>query len=86
MWIIYICFIIFIGVLAFVRIVALFRRIKWRNNLDSEFPDNCGSWSLDHGCTRVTLEASGCVREKSIADSNSLIFDTNIDRLLNTQI
>ena len=84
LWIIYIIFIVFIGVLLFVRFVALLRRIKWRNSLDEKFPAECGSWAADSGCTRVTLEESGCVREKQIPENNSLIFDTNIDRLLNT--
>ena len=77
----------FIGTLAFVRLLALFRRIKWRNDLsDDEFPSKCGSWAEDNGCTRLTLASDGCVRASSLKNSNSVIFDTNVDRLLNTQI
>ena len=85
-WIIYICFIVLMGTMFFARLVSLLRRIKWRNDLDGKFPDACGSWSEEKGCTRVTLEASGCVRQKEIPTENSLIFDINVDRLLNTQI
>ena len=87
LWIIYVCFIAFICTLAFVRMIALFRRIKWRKDLESdEFPTACGSWAEDNGCTRVTLNKAGCVRTKSLTTDNSVVFDTNVDRLLNTQI
>ncbi len=85
-WIIYICFILFISAMAFVRLVCLFRRIEWRNDLDNTFPPACGDWASEHGCTRVTLEADGCKRPGNIPTSNSLVFDENVDRLLNTQI
>ena len=86
LWIVYLCFIVFIGVLGIVRLISLFRRVKWRADLDDKFPDACGDWSVEHGCTRVTLEESGCVREKDIPSHNSLIFNISVDRLLNTQI
>ena len=86
LWIVYICFIVLIGTMCFARLVSLLRRIKWRNDLDGQFPTDCGSWAKEKGCTRVTLEASGCVDEKSIKTSNSLVFDVQVDRLLNTQI
>ena len=54
-WIIYICLTVFIGVLAIVRLISLFRRVKWRADLDDKFPENCGSWAVEHGWTRVTL-------------------------------
>ena len=85
-WIIYICFILFISAMAFVRLICLFRRIEWRNDLGNTFPASCGDWASEHGCTRVTLEADGCMRPGSITTSNSLVFDENVDRLLNTQI
>lgn len=62
LWIIYIVLVVFIGILGFVRLVSLFRRITWRNELDDKFPAACGSWAAQKGCTRVTLEESGCVR------------------------
>ena len=86
LWIVYICFIVLIGAMAFARLVSLLRRIRWRNDLDGKFPNSCGSWSEDSGCTRVTLESSGCTRAKDITSHNSLIFDVNVDELLNTQI
>ena len=75
-----------IALFGILRISDLFRREKWRNNLNNEFPDACGSWSVPNGCTRVTLDQAGCERVGSIPEKNSLIFNTNIDRLLNTQI
>ena len=66
--------------------ISLLRRDKWRDDLDGKFPSACGAWSENNGCTRVTLEQSGCVRAKSISTENSLIFSINVDRLLNTQI
>lgn len=65
LWIIYVCFIVFIGTLAFVRMIALFRRVRWRNDLNGKFPTACGSWAKN-GCTRVVLESSGCTRADSI--------------------
>lgn len=56
LWIIYVCFIVFIGTLAFVRMIALFRRVSWRNDLDGQFPSACGSWAAKNGCTRVVLD------------------------------
>ena len=72
--------------MSFVRLVSLFRRIEWRNDLDDKFPTACGSWSEEHGCTRVTLEKAGCTRPEEITKDNSLIFQVDVDRLLNTQI
>jgi len=66
--------------------ISLFRRVKWRGDLDDKFPTACGDWAVPHGCTRVTLEKSGCYREKDIPSTNALIFNINVDRLLNTQI
>ena len=86
LWIIYVCLVVFIGVLAFVRLIALFRRITWRNDLDGTVFPECGDWSVDEGCTRITLNSSECVKAKSIPDNNSVIFDVSVDRLLNTQI
>ena len=86
LWGTYVFFIVFIGVLGFVRLISLFRRVKWRGDLDDKFPAACGDWAVEKGCTRVTLEKSGCVREKSIPDQNALIFNINVDRVLNTQI
>ena len=85
-WVIYICFILFISTMAVLRLVCLFRRIEWRNNLNGEFPAACGDWASEHGCTRVTLDAAGCHAEGSIPSQNSLVFDEDVDRLLNTQI
>ena len=82
----YICFIAILGTMSFARLISLFRRVKWRNDLDGQFPEACGSWAQEHGCTRVTLESSGCTRPKEISKNNSLIFDINVDRILNTQI
>ena len=87
LWVIYIAGIVFIGTLAFVRMIALFRRIKWRNSLDDTFPTACGDWAIEHGCTRVTLEQAGCTRPRDIATSNSIVFNVNnVDRLMNSQI
>ena len=84
---IYVCFISSIGVLGFIRLVSLLRRVKWRDDLDDFFPVACGDWSVPNGCTRVTLEQSGCERAKDITTENSLIFNVGgVDRLLNTQI
>lgn len=76
----------FIGVLGIIRLISLFRRVTWRSNLDDQFPDSCGDWSVPHGCTRVTLQKSGCFREQDIPSQNALIFNINVDRVLNTQI
>ena len=65
--------------------VALFRRVKWRNDLDGQFPSGCGSWAKN-GCTRVELTAGECVRPESITTNNSLVFNVQVDTLLNTEI
>ena len=72
--------------MSFARLISLFRRVTWRNDLDGAFPAACGSWAQEHGCTRVTLDSAGCTRQKEISKNNSLIFDINVDRVLNTQL
>ena len=87
LWILYVVFMGWVCVLAIIRIVSLFRRITWRVDVKeaNDFPSGCGSWAVEKGCTRVTLEAGDCVRAKDISTDNSLIFDVNnVDRLLNT--
>ena len=75
LWIIYICFIVLIGAMSCGRLVSLFRRIRWRNDLDGVFPAACGSWSENHGCTRVVLEEAGCVRPKDVKTENAIVFN-----------
>ena len=65
LWVLYVCLIVFVGVMGFIRLVGLFRRVTWRNKLDGEFPDGCPDWAA-HGCTRVVLKESGCVRTSEI--------------------
>eukprot|EP00347_Sterkiella_histriomuscorum_P014207 403361760 len=38
------------------------------------FPDNCSSWAIDSGCTRVSRKAEQCVRIKTIKDSYPIYF------------
>jgi len=68
LWIIYICFMVFVGTIAFARLISLLRRIKWRNDLGDEFPSSCGSWAQQKGCTRVVLQSDGCNRAKDIVN------------------
>ena len=56
LWILYTILIVFIGILAFVRLVSLLRRVRWRNDLDGKFPSDCGDWAKKCGCTRVVLD------------------------------
>ena len=86
LWIIYVCFLFFIGVLALFRLISLCRRVTWRKDLNSEFPSECGDWAAENGCTRVSLSKAGCVRTNNISTENSVIFNVDVDRLLNTQI
>lgn len=85
-WVIYICLIVFLGFMGFLRLIGLLRRVLWREDLEGEFPSMCGDWAKDHGCTRVTLESEGCVRTNEIVGNNSIIFETNLDSLLNSEI
>ena len=78
---------VFVGTMVFSRLISLLRRIRWRNDLGNEFPEACGDWAENRGCTRVTLNEDGCTRAEDIAMENSLIFNViGADRLLNTQI
>ena len=71
----YVICVVVIGLLGFIRIFALCRRIEWRNDLENMFPDACGSWAIENGCTRVTLLETGCTRQDEIASENSLVFN-----------
>ena len=75
----YVWLVILIGILGMLRFIVLLLRMDWRNNLDGEFPSDCGSWAKDTGCTRITLEKSECVRSKDIPEQNSLVFKSVTD-------
>jgi len=85
-WVIYICLVVLIGTMGFLRLVGLLRRVLWREDLGDNFPSACGDWSEAHGCTRVTLLNSGCERVEDISGSNSIIFATSLDTLLNSEL
>lgn len=72
--------------LAFVRVYALCDHMGWRSNVEGQFPTNCGYWAIDNGCTRVSLEQSGCTRPLGIVTENSVIFQTKDDEDLNHNI
>ena len=74
-WMLYVCLIIVIGLMGFIRLFALCRRTKWRDDLDGVFPATCGSWAADNGCTRIVLEKTECTRPKDIETQNSIIFN-----------
>ena len=75
----YMFFLGFITVLSFLRLFSVFMHMKWRKELYGEFPTECGDWAVDNGCTRVQLEAAGCVRAKDIVTENSIIFEEVTD-------
>ena len=71
----YVCLIVVIGLMGFIRLFALCRRTHWRNDLDGQFPAACGSWAEKDGCTRIALEENECTRPKDIETQNSIIFN-----------
>ena len=74
LWMLYVTLVVTIWLLGFVRLVSLFMRIRWRNDLDGVFPSACGDWAIGDGCTRVTLRDAGCTRPGDIVSENSLVF------------
>lgn len=70
--IIYVTLTIVVLVMFLIRILNL----TFRNGqVDfEEFPDNCSSWSIENGCTRVVKKADTCVRIKTIKDSYPIYF------------
>ena len=77
-WFCFVTIISIIGFLAFIRLFSLFRRIQWRKELGANFPSNCGSWAEADGCTRITLDKSGCVRQFDIPTENSILFSETL--------
>ena len=88
LWLIYCGLVIFIGLLAFVRLCSLLYRIRWRNDLDGNFPSDCGDWAKKCGCTRVVLDKDQCVRTDDISTNYAIAFNVgeNDDRVLNGRI
>ena len=90
LWLIYCGLVIFIGLLAFVRLCSLLYRIRWRNDLDGNFPSDCGDWAKKCGCTRVLLDKDQCVREDEIPSRYTIAFnvgeESTDDRVLNSRI
>ena len=74
LWVLYLVLVVLIGLFALARLLSLVMRASWRDDLDGKFPEACGDWAADMGCTRVTLEKAGCTRPEEIVDENSLVF------------
>ena len=85
LWVVYVCLIVFVGAMGFIRLIGLLARTSWRNKLDGVFPEDCPDWAT-HGCTRVVLQKDKCVRANEIEGNNSIVFATDLDSLLNSQI
>ena len=86
LWVIYICLTVFVAILGIVRIIALTDRMHWRDTVDGVFPQACGDWAEANGCTRITLEESGCTRPLEIPTENSIVFETADDEEFNNSI
>lgn len=41
------------------------------------FPDSCGSWAEDDGCTRIVWDAKGCVRYETVDHNYNTVFNVN---------
>jgi hypothetical protein len=72
LWVFYVVLVVYLCGASFARIVCLFRRSSWRSSLDGQFPEACGDWATK-GCTRVVLEADGCVRANDIVYANTIV-------------
>ena len=82
----YVCLVGLVSILAGVRLFSLTLRAPWRKGLDGAFPEACGSWALKDGCTRVALSAAQCTRPEDITTENSIVFNTDDDLKLNSEI
>ena len=67
LWILYCFGVGWILFMALLRLASLTIHGDFRKNIDTSdtFPSACGSWAAANGCTRLTLQASGCVRQDS---------------------
>mmetsp|Transcript_30116 Transcript_30116/g.35204 ORF Transcript_30116/g.35204 Transcript_30116/m.35204 type:complete len:164 (-) Transcript_30116:216-707(-) len=67
-----------IFIMAWIRLLSLTMRISWRSEYEHStamhFPETCGAWALESGCTRVSVYSSGCVDEQDIPDNRQVIF------------
>ncbi len=86
LWVLYICLTVFVLLLGAVRIIALTDHIHWRESVNGVFPTACGDWAEADGCTRITLEESGCTRPLEIPTENSIVFETADDVEFNNSI
>ena len=55
LWMLYVTLITLIGFMVIIRFSCLCLKMEWRNDLKGGFPEACGAWAEDMGCTRVAL-------------------------------
>ena len=89
LYIAYAFIVILLLVMAIARFSSLCAKEDFRKNL-SVFPNSCSSWSVDNGCTYVSLYSSQCTRAESIPQTfvNSFINVTpaTLNQKINTCI
>ena len=86
LFVIYFTSIVLVTVCAFARFSSLLSRYNFRKNLTT-FPDQCSSWSIENGCTRVSFIADQCTRaEKIPTDGLSNIFNVTQAIVVNDKI
>jgi hypothetical protein len=86
LFLIYFISIILVTICAFARFSSLLSRYSYRENLTT-FPEACGSWSVENGCTRVSLFADQCTRPGDITtDGLSNIFNVTEAIVVNDKI
>mmetsp|Transcript_34746 Transcript_34746/g.45714 ORF Transcript_34746/g.45714 Transcript_34746/m.45714 type:complete len:80 (+) Transcript_34746:339-578(+) len=73
-WIIFVVYSSFIAIMAFLRVLSLTMHSGWRSELGDAFPEDCGSWAKDDGCTRIEAHADRCVRPEIIPDQFEIVF------------
>ena len=83
LWILYVILTVIVASFAVIRIFAFSMRSGWRSDLGSSFPDACGSWAIDSGCTRISLYENSCTRPESITTENAIVLKSNNDQLIN---
>jgi hypothetical protein len=59
-----------------IRCLSLFKHHRVLDNMMS-FPDSCGSWAEDDGCTRIVWDAKGCVRYETVDHNYNTVFNVN---------
>ena len=75
LWLVYIVYnLFFLGFMSFIRLMAISAHGSWRSDNSDYIPLQCGDWSVEDGCTYVSLRNYQCVRAGDIPEKLTVLF------------